>query len=65
MANSYDCNNAPASIPAARLAWMESILSNDESSTDHELRLFFMAHGVPAAMAESYIARRADYLNTL
>ena len=56
---------APASVPPARIAWMESILANDESSTDYELGLFFIAHAVPEETAQEYIAHRTDYLNAL
>jgi hypothetical protein len=57
--------SAPAPVEPARIAWMESILSNDESSTDYELGLFFIAHAVPEETAQEYIARRTDYLNSL
>ena len=56
---------APAPLDPQRIAWMESILSNDENSTDYELGLFFIAHAVPEQTAQEYIARRTDYLNTL
>jgi hypothetical protein len=57
--------DAPAPVEPARVAWMESILSNDESSTDYELGLFFIAHAVPQETAQEYIAHRTDYLNSL
>jgi hypothetical protein len=50
-------------VSAQRIAWMETMLREDESSTDELLETFFRAHGVPAEVAQSYIARRADYLN--
>jgi hypothetical protein len=52
-------------VDPKRTAWMESILSNDENSTDYELGLFFIAHAVPQETAQAYIARRTDYLNSL
>jgi hypothetical protein len=58
------CELWPA-VDRARIAWMESILANDESSTDYELGLFFIAHAVPSVVAEAYIAHRTDYLNSL
>jgi hypothetical protein len=42
--------------------WMVAVLSNDEASTDEELRAHFIAGGVPAPMADIYLARRNDYL---
>jgi len=52
-------------VDPKRTAWMESILSNDENSTDYELGLFFIAHAVPEETAQEYIAHRTDYLNAL
>ena len=52
-------------VDPERTAWMESILSNDENSTDYELGLFFIAHAVPSVVAHAYIAHRDDYLNKL
>ena len=57
--------DAPAPVDPARIAWMESVLANDENSTDYELGLFFIAHAVPQETAESYIAHRTDYHNAL
>lgn len=50
-------------VDARRIEWMENMLRTDEISTDAELKTFFMAHAVPAEIAESYVARRDDYRN--
>ena len=60
-----DAQTIALSVDPARIAWIESILSSDENSTDYELGLFFVAHAVPEAMAKSYIAHRTDYLKAL
>jgi hypothetical protein len=43
--------------------WMLASLSNDESSSDEELKAHFVSNGIPAPIADQYISRRADYLN--
>jgi hypothetical protein len=43
--------------------WIDSVLSNDEASTDEELLALFLSNGVPEGIAKGSIANRTMYLN--
>lgn len=43
-------------------AWIESVLSNDEASTDAELIAYFVENGVGADEAVAWMGRRGEYL---
>ena len=45
-----------------KLIWIESILSNDENSTDQELLELFTSHNIPDKVAREYIGMRNQYL---
>lgn len=44
------------------LAWVEDVLSNDESSDDAELVAYFVRGGLGQVQAESVLRHRGDYL---
>jgi hypothetical protein len=45
--------------------WITAVLSNDEASSDDELRAYFIANGVSAADADLWLTKRDDYLRGL
>ena len=45
------------------IRWIESVLSNDEESTDDELVAYFQDNGLTAQQAQDVVAHRATYLN--
>lgn len=44
------------------VAWIEDVLSNDESSTDAELLAYFISNGLSSDQASSVLTDRQDYL---
>ena len=44
------------------IRWIEAVLSNDEYSTDEELFDCFTAQGVDPIVAQSWVAKRDEYL---
>lgn len=45
------------------IRWIESVLSNDEESTDDELVAYFQDNGLTAQQAQDVVAHRTTYLN--
>ena len=45
--------------------WLKAVLSNNESSTDEELRAYFIANKVDGAVADEWIKKRGYYLNKI
>ena len=43
-------------------ALVEDVLSNDENSTDTELRTYFTSHGLSQEQAKNVLRHREDYL---
>ena len=41
--------------------WVKSILTNDENSTDEEMRAYFIEGGLTDSQADEWIARRSFY----
>jgi CheY-like chemotaxis protein len=43
-------------------AWIKAVLANDETSTDEELRAYFIENGVKPADVDQWIVQREEYL---
>ena len=41
--------------------WVKSVLTNDENSTDKELRTYFIESGLTDAEVDEWIAKRSFY----
>jgi hypothetical protein len=44
-------------------AWVEDVLSNDESSDDAELSKYFVRGGLSQTQADAVLRHRSDYLS--
>lgn len=45
--------------------WVKSTLSNDENSSDEELRAYFIENGLTEADADQWISKRTFYRNNI
>ena len=52
-------------LTADELAWVEDVLSNDESSNDAELAKYFVRGGLTPAQADAVLHYRDDYLGNV
>lgn len=52
-------------LTADDIRWIESVLSNDENSTDEELLVYFQQNGLSAQQATDVVAHRDTYLNDI
>ena len=52
-------------LSCGELDWVEDVLSNDETSADHELVKHFVRGGLSQAQAEAVVCHRDHYLNTI
>jgi hypothetical protein len=46
------------------IIWIKQVLSNDEESTDVELRDLFLSEGATGQQADEWIARRSEALSS-
>ena len=47
-----------------KIRWIKATLANDETSTDAELIEHFTSQGVELLEAQTWVAQRAQYLDT-
>jgi len=52
-------------LSADDIRWIEGVLSNDENSSDDELRDYFQANGLTARQARDVVSHRAAYLDDI
>lgn len=52
-------------LTCGELAWVEDVLSNDESSADEELVKYFVRGGLSQAQAEAVLCHREHYLSNI
>jgi len=52
-------------LTPGEVAWVEDVLSNDESSDDAELITYFVDGGLSQAQAEAVLRHRGEYLNNI
>ena len=45
--------------------WIDSVMANDENSTDEELQDYFRENGVPDDMIDELIRHRMHYLTEI
>lgn len=52
-------------LTSDEVAWVEDVLSNDESSDDAELVKYFVRGGLSQAQAEAVLCHREHYLSNI
>lgn len=52
-------------LTSDEVAWVEDVLSNDESSDDAQLFTYFVRGGLTKAQAEGVLHHRGSYLSTI
>jgi len=52
-------------LTSDEVAWVEDVLSNDESSADEELVKYFVRGGLSQAQAEAVLCHREYYLSNI
>lgn len=57
-----DMTTLKYSLKPDQFVWIEDVLSNDEESSDEELRMYFVANGLADEQAQAVLVHRQDYL---
>ena len=52
-------------LTCGELAWVEDVLSNDESSADEELVKYFVRGGLSQAQAKAVLCHREHYMSNI
>jgi hypothetical protein len=52
-------------LTSDEVAWVEDVLSNDESSDDVELSKYFVREGLSQVQADAVLRHRGDYLSNV
>jgi hypothetical protein len=52
-------------LTSEEVAWVEDVLSNDESSDDSELITYFVEGGLSQAQADAVLRHRLDYMRNI